>query len=409
MSLWGDTALEWCTTLAEIVETAERGSTGFLSPTHQRLHDQLTSWLTEADLVHWRDAAGNLWGRLPAEQADAPVVILGAPLATDTQTDPFISALSAVLPLLVVRSLQRHGTRLPFHLDLVTFPSNARYGVPDMGSRAIAGDWDGSWSRLCDDQGIPLAEALNDFGLDAGNARQASRQGNPILAYLETRLEQGPVLDYEDEPVGIITALPGARRFSVVFNGIAGHAGNVPMHLRQDALAAAAEFVLIVERVAREHGVVGTVSRLESHPGEAGVITGQARLSLDVRSEQDSSRDAALSTIWETARLACQERQIEMEWVETLAVPAIACDDHLQLELAHAIERVGLRPRYLVSGSSQDTAAAARLSPVALLLVRCLESDSHQGDGEISAEDIDVAGQVLKDWVLRLAHQNQGA
>ena len=402
MTHWGEDALEWCKTLAERVEQAEAGSTGYLSATHHSLHERLIDGLEEFGLTHWHDAAGNLWGRLPSDRPEAPVVVLGAHLDTDLDSDPF---LGVVMPLLVLKSLQQDAIRLPFHLDLVAFANDAgrRFGAPHVGSLAVAGGWDAAWTRLRDRDGTSLAEALSLFGLDPGQAHRASLQGAPIMAYLETRIEQGPVLETEELPVGIVTALAGTRRFTIEFNGTAGHAGTVPMHLRQDALAAAAEFILIVERVAREHGVNATVGRIESHPGDAEVIPGQARISLDLRSEQDASRDAALSTIWETARLACQERDIEMEWVETQATPAVTCADWLQLELAHAIEEAGVRPRYLVSGTGQDAAAMARLCPVAMLFVRCQGGDSHQGDKAVSVDDADVAGQVLQDWILKLA------
>jgi len=402
MTHWGEDALEWCRTLADQVERAETGSTGYLSATHHGLHDLLIDGLNDAGLIHWRDAAGNLWGRLASERAEAPIVVLGAHLDTDLDSDPF---LGVVLPLLVLRSLKQDAVQLPFHLDLVAFANDDghRFGVPHLGSTAVSGGWDAGWTKLRDRDDISLAEAWSQFGLDSARAHRASLHGSPVMAYLETGIEQGPVLESEELPVGIVTALAGTRRFSIEFNGTAGHAGTVPMHLRQDALAAAAEFILIVERVAREHGVNATVGRIESHPGDAEVIAGQARISLDLRSEQDASRDAALSTIWETARLACQEREIEMEWVETRATPAVTCADWLQLKLAHAIENSGLRPRYLVSGTDQDAAAMARLCPVAMLFVRCQGGDSHQGDKAVSIDDADVAGQVLNDWVLRLA------
>lgn len=402
---WGEDALEWCNLLASLAEDADHAPSGYLTEIHQRIHTQLIHWLDDAGLTHWRDAAGNLWGRLESERPEAPIIVVGSHLDIQGGSGPFNGGLGVVLPLLVLKALKEDGTRLPFHLDLVAFASDdgGRFGLAQVGSKAVAGGWDAGWTALCDADGTRLADALARFGLDAGQVHRASRQGAPIKAYLETRVERGPVLETEDMAVGIVTALAGTRRFGIEFNGTAGHAGTVPMHLRQDALAAAAEFILIVERVAREHGVIATVGRIESHPGEPDVIAGQARLSLDIRSEQDGSRDAALSTIWETARLACQERQIEMEWIETQASPAVACADGLQLELARAIEHAGLPPRYLVSGTGQDAAAMARLCPVAMMFVRCLDGDSHQPENEVSVDDADVAGQVLKDWILRLA------
>lgn len=407
MSAIGTNALKWCDTLAVLTETPGQMQRSYLTDRHRQANDQVAAWLNEAGLPHWQDAAGNLWGRLPAESDDAPVVILGSHLDTVPNGGIYDGILGVVLPLLVMIELKRSGTRLPFHLDLVGFgdEEGSRFSSTLLGSRAVTGQWDSHWASLNDAQGVTLAEAFTQFGLDIHAVGQASRANDSVLAYLETHIEQGPVLEAEHLPVGIVTAIAGARRFNIDFTGMAGHAGTVPMHLRRDTLAAAAEFTLIVERVAREHGVTATVGRIQAKPGAVNVIAGHTQLSLDIRSEQDSERDAALTMIWDTAKVACGERNIEMSWQEIHAAPAVGCDDQLQSALAHAIEQHGITPRYLHSGAGHDAMAMAAICPVAMLFVRCKGGISHHPDESITAEDADVAGRVLQDWILELANR----
>lgn len=391
---FGIDALKWCKELSRQLSLPIE----YLGPSHAAMKRHLSEWLETTDLRFWQDDVGNLWARLPAEQENSPIVILGAEFRADQGE---AGLLGAILPLLVMKHLHQEKAGLPFHLDWVCFADEQglRFGAPQMGSKAIVGVWDPSWGKLEDAAGTSLACAFQDNGLSLDSAPRANRQGSPVLAYLAVQSEPGPVLSTEDAPVGIVTALVGTRRFNIDFEGTAGHAGSVPMHLRQDALAAAAEFTLIVERVAREHGVTATVGRFQVSPGEVDLIANQALISLDIRSEQDSSRDAALSVIWETARLACQERGVRMEWRETRATPAVPCADWLQLELAHAMEQNGVKPRYLVSGGRHEATTLAKLCPVALMYVR-----QHEGpEPHIEVEDADAAADILKDWIYRLA------
>lgn len=407
MSTLGERALQWCGELANLTQTPGLMDRRYLTREHRLANDRVAGWMQDIGLQTWQDEAGNQWGRLPAANPEAPAVVIGSHLDTVPNGGIYDGILGVVLPLLVIESLKKDGVTLPFHLDLVGFgdEEGTRFGATLLGSRAIAGTWDPKWETLKDANGQSLSEAFEAFGLNYAEVTKAARTATPPLAFLEMHIEQGPVLESEDLPVGIVTAIAGARRFNIELTGMAGHAGTVPMHLRQDALAAAAEITLIVERVAREHGVVATVGRMSAKPGAVNVIAGQASFSLDIRSEQDSERDAALTMIWDTARVACHERGIQMQWQETHAAPAVSCADHLQLALASAIEAEGLRPRYLVSGAGHDAMAMAALCPVAMLFMRCEKGISHHPDEAVTAEDADITGKVLRGWIEALARE----
>ncbi|MHA7880383.1 MAG: allantoate amidohydrolase [Saccharospirillum sp.] len=401
----GDTALNWCDALAALTETPGQMQRSYLTSQHQAALAQLRHWLDDAQLPHWLDAAGNLWARLPAREVDAPTVVIGSHQDTVPNGGIYDGILGIVLPLLVMKQFREQGIALPFHLDLVAFgdEEGTRFGTTLLGSRALTGQWDPDWAALTDAGGVSLADAFRDFGLDIDRVTQASLQNRPPLAFLEVHIEQGPILEEEALPIGIVTAINGARRFAIELEGLAGHAGTVPMHLRQDALAAAAEITLIVERVAREHGVTATVGRIQAQPGAVNVIAGRAQLSLDIRSERDTERDAALSMIWDTAKLACHERGVQMRWQETHAAPSVACADSLQQLLADAIGEIGIVPKYLASGAGHDAMAMASLCPVGMMFVRCEGGISHHPDEAITAEDAQQAGMALKGWLLKLA------
>lgn len=401
----GENALYWCNALAEFTETPGQMQRSYLTDSHRKAIEQLQHWLGDAQLSHWLDAAGNLWGRLPAREDNAPRVVIGSHIDTVPNGGIYDGILGIVLPLLVMKQFRQQGIALPFHLDLVAFgdEEGSRFGTTLLGSRALTGQWDASWAGLTDASGVSLAEAFRRFELDINAVSNASLKDQPPLAFLEVHIEQGPILEEEQLPVGIVTAINGARRFSIELEGVAGHAGTVPMHLRQDALAAAAELTLIVERVAREHGVTATVGRIQAEPGAVNVIAGKARLSLDIRSERDGERDAALTMIWDTAKLACHERGIQMDWHETHSAPSVACADSLQHYLATAISDLGIMPKYLASGAGHDAMAMASLCPVGMMFVRCEAGISHHPDEAITAEDARLAGLALKGWVLKLA------
>ncbi|MCH8529806.1 MAG: allantoate amidohydrolase [Saccharospirillum sp.] len=401
----GENALYWCNALAEFTETPGQMQRSYLTDCHQQAINQLEHWLEDAQLPSWMDAAGNLWGRLPAREEDAPRVVIGSHIDTVPNGGIYDGILGIVLPLLVMKQFRQQGIALPFHLDLVAFgdEEGTRFGTTLLGSRALTGHWDSNWAGLTDASGVSLAEAFRQFELDIDRVKDASLRDHPPLAFLEVHIEQGPILEEEQLPVGIVTAINGARRFSIELTGMAGHAGTVPMHLRQDALAAAAEITLIVERVAREHGVTATVGRIQAEPGAVNVIAGKTRLSLDIRSERDGERDAALTMIWDTAKLACHERGIHMDWQETHSAPSVACADSLQRCLAGAIAELGITPKYLASGAGHDAMAMANLCPVGMMFVRCEGGISHHPDEAITAGDAHQAGLALKGWLLKLA------
>jgi allantoate deiminase len=247
-----------------------------------------------------------------------------------------------------------------------------------------------------DADGISLAEAMTAFGLDPSRVGEAARQARDVLAYLELHIEQGPVLENQGLPVGVVTSITSATRLAVTLTGEAGHAGTVPMGLRRDALAAAAECILTVERLCSESpNLVGTVGQITAEPGATNVIPGHARFTVDLRAAEDSQRTAALEELMALLEGTASRRGVAVEIEKVHEAASVPCDAKLSDIVAGAIERSGWRVQRLPSGAGHDAAAMADLAPVAMVFVRCEGGISHNPAENVSAADAEAGARVL--------------
>jgi beta-ureidopropionase / N-carbamoyl-L-amino-acid hydrolase len=218
-----------------------------------------------------------------------------------------------------------------------------------------------------------------------------------LRGYLEIHIEQGPVLLQRNLPVGIVTAIAGSSRYRVVIDGVAGHAGTVPMPLRRDAAAAAAEIVLALEqRCLKVPGLVGTVGQLAVPGGVINVIPGRCELSLDVRSGDNAAREAAMADIRESIAQIAKRRGVTATMTEVATHPAVPCAPEMQSALAQAIAGAGIEPFHLASGAGHDAAMFGGVTEMGMLFVRCGNGGvSHSPLETVTAEDVDVAARIL--------------
>src|SRR5215208_6144168 len=262
--------MERCEALARHSELPGGLTRVFLSPEQRAATDKVLAWMREAGMQAKLDAIGNAAGRYEGNRPGLPCLMLGSHLDTVRDAGKYDGMLGVISAIECVHALNAAGRRLPFAIEVIGFgdEEGVRFGTTLLGSRAVAGIFDLAALKARDAQGKTMAEALREFGLDAGGIPQLARNKGDVLAYAELHIEQGPVLESEGLPVGVVTAINGFSRLRVTLRGAAGHAGTVPMKLRRDALAATAECVLAVERIARGHPeLVGTVGRLEAKPG----------------------------------------------------------------------------------------------------------------------------------------------
>ncbi|MBB5738031.1 allantoate deiminase [Xanthomonas arboricola] len=375
----------------------------WLSPAHRAAVAQVSEWMRQAGMQVQLDAAANLIGRYEGARADAPAVLIGSHLDSVRDAGRYDGPLGVLLGIECVAALHAQGRRLPFAIEVIAFgdEEGSRFPVSMFCSRAVAGTLDPATLAVTDAAGTDVATALADWDLDIARIAQAARAPGSVLAYLETHIEQGPVLEAEGLPIGIVTAIAAQRRFALRFDGRAGHAGTTTMALRRDALSAAAEALLAIERIARagSDDLVATVGRLQVAPGATNVVPGRVDCTLDVRAGDDASRDAAVLEIEHAlARIsALRGIAITIDPLQTLA--ASPCAPALLSRLAHAVAAQGIAPRHLVSGAGHDAMVMASLCPTAMLFVRCAGGISHHPDEYVAPADAELALAVMRHFI----------
>ncbi len=368
----------------------------FLTPAHRAAVALVQDWMVQAGLEARLDASGTLVGRraAPGRDADGPLLILGSHIDSVRDAGRYDGCLGVVAAIAVAARL-RH-TALPYALEIRAFgdEEGVRFPVTLTGARAAAGRFDPAWLLAEDQDGTTLGAALQAWGLDSRAI--AACRARHAFAYLELHIEQGPVLEIDDVALGVVSAINGASRFRVTVQGRAGHAGTVPMAARQDALVAAAAMVLAVRQAALDHDtVVATVGQFSVHPNAVNVIPGACTFSIDLRAPRDTMREAAATSLRASLERIAASQGARLDFVQTHASRAVACDDRLQAALAGAIRTAGLPVRTLPSGAGHDAVAMADLCPVGMLFLRCTGGISHHPDEAVQVQDVDVALDVL--------------
>lgn len=392
--------------LAAISETAEGLTRVYLSPQHLQANQQVARWMTQAGMTVWQDSVGNICGRYEGEQEGAPAILLGSHLDTVRNAGRYDGMLGVLTAIDVVENLHQQGRRLAKAIEIVGFcdEEGTRFGITLLGSRGLTGTWPESWLTQTDAQGISVAQAMVQVGLDPARVSLAARPTADIAGYLELHIEQGPCLEQAGLALGVVEAINGARRLNCRFTGEAGHAGTVPMSQRRDALAAAAEWMVLIETTTRQHGgnLVATVGTLRCAPGAVNVIPGEVALTLDIRGPQDGPLDALLATLLDAAQAIAARRHLHFAAEVFYHIAATACDRRLQAVLTQAVNEVQGRSLSLPSGAGHDAIAIAERWPVGMLFVRCKGGVSHHPAESVTRQDVALAIAAFRraTWAL---------
>jgi allantoate deiminase len=398
--------------LATCSEEEGRLTRRFGTAAQAEARTMVSDWMRAAGMAVRPDAVGNLLGRYEGPDRDAPALLLGSHLDTVPDAGRWDGALGVLTGVAAVERLHAAGERLPFALEVVAFADEegARFGTAYLGSSALAGSFDGTALGRLDAEGMSLAEAIRRFGGDPAALPEAGRAPESLVGYAEVHIEQGPVLEQRDMPLAVVSGIAGQTRVALRFTGAAGHAGTVPMALRRDALAAAAEMVLAVEAVGRDTpGLVATVGELAVAPGAANVIPGRTGLTVDVRHADDETRTGAVARLRNRARAIADARGVRLEWDRLHAQEAVRCDPGLTALMAGAVRAVGVEPLHLVSGAGHDAAPLSAITPVTMLFVRCAGGVSHHPAESVSEADVALAVDTLGHFVKGVAaRRSQG-
>ena len=394
--------LERCDALARHSELPGGLTRVFLSPQYRATNEQVLGWMREAGMSAHVDAIGNVVGRYEGERPGLPCLLLGSHLDTVRNAGRYDGMLGVVTAVECVQTLHDESRRLPFAIEVIGFgdEEGVRFGTTLLGSRAVAGTFDFKALAARDASGVSLEEAMRGFGLDPKRIPEAAKRKSDVLAYAELHIEQGPVLEAEGLPVGVVSAINGFTRLRARLAGTAGHAGTVPMNLRRDALAAAAECVLAVERLAAaKPDLVATVGRIEALPGAINVIPGEVIFTIDVRAPQDALRQAALSSIQEAVREICRKRKIEVTLEELQSQGVAACAPWVMAQMERAVAAEGVPVRRLPSGAGHDGMALQAIADIGMLFVRCRGGISHNPAEAITEADAGAGARVLARFI----------
>lgn len=395
-------ALERCDDLALLTEEPGAVTRTFLSYPMKQVHTLLSMWMREAGLSVRIDAVGNVIGRL--EGTDSRTVMIGSHVDTVPNAGKFDGILGVMLGIALAKAVRLSQLTLPFSLEVVAFSEEegVRFALPFIGSRALVGTLTPDLLEKRDASGVSLSEAMVNFGLNPFDL--AAARATELLAYLEIHIEQGPVLEARGLALGVVQGIAGQTRATLSLTGQAGHAGTTPMNLRRDALTAAAQVVLEVERLAKAtQGLVATVGMLEVHNGAGNVIPQQVTLSLDVRHLEDGIRKRSVAELLDFAWQIARKRNLAFNHEIKLEQAASHCNDMLSGFLSDALEDSGRKVFVLPSGAGHDAMIMAAVTRTAMLFIRSPGGISHHPNETVQVGDTRAALDVTYRFFEKIA------
>ncbi|MBQ1203070.1 MAG: M20 family metallo-hydrolase, partial [Loktanella sp.] len=357
----------------------------------------LTELMIQAGLTTHLDAAGTLIGRLEGPDG-APTLLMGSHQDSVREGGSYDGIMGVVLPVLALHKLRDDGVTLPIAVEVLAFADEegVRFPTALLGPRALAGTFDMAALDMRDADNVSLAQAMRDFGLAPEDLPTLRRDPATVLGWVEVHLEQGPVLESAGNPLGVVTAICGIERHSVTLTGKAAHAGTMPMHLRQDALTAAAEFVLAVEALAKQTtDLLATIGTLQIRPGVVNAVPGMVTLSLEIRAPSDADRTKAAEGLTSQLHQIAANRGIAADIQRTYAQPATPCAAAMMAALGEAVSGNNQPAPRLASGATHDASAMADLCPVGMIFTTCKDGISHHPDEFVPVDAMQAAIDAL--------------
>ncbi|NDA99780.1 MAG: 2-oxo-4-hydroxy-4-carboxy-5-ureidoimidazoline decarboxylase [Betaproteobacteria bacterium] len=374
----GNEVWDWHEALAEFSDPGyhEKGqlTVTYLTEAHQACAASLRERMLACgfDTVS-TDAVGNVVGRYRASRPDAPTLMTGSHFDSVRNGGKYDGRLGIFVPMACVRHLHQSQQRLPFDLELVAFAEEEgqRYKATFLGSGALVGQFDDRWLEQTDAQGISMRTAMVQAGLNPQDIGSLQRQAKDYLGFIEVHIEQGPVLNELNLPLGVVTSINGSVRYSCEITGTACHAGTTPMSRRSDAAAAAAELILYAEqRAQRDADSVATVGQLLVPNGSTNVVPGRCQFTLDMRAPANAQRDALVDDILAELRRICERRQVRLSLEETMRASAAPSAPAWQARWEQALNTLGVPIHRMPSGAGHDAMKLHELMPQAMLFVR---------------------------------------
>ncbi|WP_440617171.1 M20 family metallo-hydrolase [Cysteiniphilum sp. 6C5] len=376
----------------------------YCSKEHKEFLPVLKSWMEEAGLEVHLDAIGNLRGLYKGENR-SKTLIIGSHQDTVIEGGKYDGILGVLLPLYVLKKLYENNVSVPCNIELVAFgdEEGVRYPETLLGSRALCGNVTNEDLTIVDKDGISLVDALKFIGADPNKLAECSYSKDEVIGFFEVHIEQGPVLEEKKLPVGIVTAITGIERHRIKLQGQANHAGTTPMHLRKDALLAAANIVCYANNLfAQTENLVGVVGELTVKPNAVNVIPDSVEMTVEIRSPTPEIRQDAAKKIYQYANDVAKKSQIQINANKNYQMDGARCDSNLQQQLAKAITSLDIPAFHLFSGAGHDGLAMQSLTPIAMLFLRCKAGLSHHPQEEIDFKDTIIAAQILEHFIKHI-------
>jgi beta-ureidopropionase / N-carbamoyl-L-amino-acid hydrolase len=406
----GNEVWDWHEALAQHTDPGyvEKGqlTVTYLTDAHRACAAQIKAQMLECgfDTVNI-DTVGNVVGRYLSSNVAAKTLLTGSHYDTVRNGGKYDGRLGIFVPMACVRELHRQGKRLPFHFEVVGFAEEEgqRFKATFLGSGALVGQFNPKWLDQTDADGITMREAMAHAGLNVSEIASLRRNPADYLGFVEVHIEQGPVLNALDLPLGIVTSINACARYSAEVIGIACHAGTTPMNQRSDAAAAVAELMLAMEQRALQDGdSVATVGQLLVPNGSVNVVPGRCQFSLDMRAPTNAQRDALVADVVASLTSICERRQVRYTLEETLRASAAPSAPAWQLKWERAVDALGVALHRMPSGAGHDAMKLHEMMPQAMLFVRGENSGiSHNPLESTTSDDM----QLTIDGMTHLLHQ----
>ena len=372
---------------------AEKGqlTVTYLTDAHRACAQRISHWMRDCGFDEVEvDAVGNVVGRYLSDKPDAKTLMTGSHYDTVRNGGKYDGRLGIFVPMACVRELHRQGKRLPFHFEVIGFAEEEgqRYKATFLGSGALIGDFKPAWLDQKDADGITMREAMVHAGLCVDDIPKLQRDPADYLGFVEVHIEQGPVLNELNLPLGIVTSINGSVRCVVDVFGMASHAGTTPMNRRRDAAVGVAELALYLEqRAAQDGDSVGTIGILEVPGGSLNVVPGQCRFTLDMRAPNNPQRDSLVDDVKAQLAAICERRGLRYVLEETERASAAPSDPAWQARWERTVSALGVPLHHMPSGAGHDAMKLHKAMPQAMLFVRGQNSGISHNPLESSTSD----------------------
>lgn len=363
-----------------------------------------------AGLDLYEDTAANIHARLNW-QDDVPTVMTGSHLDTVPGAGHLDGAMGVLVALECLQSMKEQGLATRYPLEAVAFTDEeGRFGGM-FGSQAMTGKLTPeSIHNAVDLKGMSVTEAMKAQGLNAMDALHARRSPESIHAFVEMHIEQGPVLDQMNYPIGVVEGIVGLFRWDVNLKGVANHAGTTPMHMRNDAFSGLAEFAMQIPRILEEFGSersVGTIGRVELSPGATNVVPGRANFSLEVRDTDKGILNELHSALRRSLSAIARRRNLMFEFTVVSEIEPVKCDPGIMNIIKSVADELSVKAYQLPSGAAHDTQMLASITRAGMVFVPSKDGRSHSAAEWTDMDDIILGANVMINTIYQLAEGTQ--